>query len=88
MKDELEYCTDGISVCPDNWEFINSTGMCRAPIDYNGFCDKLMDFSSFTDEAKIDWASSCDVNGRLFRFIGKVVVSRERIVNKCKRKIG
>lgn len=53
-NNERDYSQD----CPLGWKY---TGKCEAPEDYNGGCDKVMDFGAFTINEKEEFSSSCKV---------------------------
>lgn len=62
--DLLHFCMKNYNApCPVHWRRLvqEDTLMCVADSTYNGFCELIQSFDNFTEEEKINFESSCNV---------------------------
>lgn len=63
--EKLHMCIKDYShKCPKYWKEIekNGEGFCVADSNYNGFCEIIQSFDNFTENDKINFETSCNVN--------------------------
>merc|ERR1712203_634543 len=53
-------CSRNFSGCPLDWVDFGS-GLCLAPVGYEGICSPATDFTTFSKVKKANWASRCGV---------------------------
>lgn len=62
--EKLHMCIkDYTTICPKHWKKIeiNKRVLCQAEPNYNGFCEVIQSFDTFTEEEKIKFEISCNV---------------------------
>merc|ERR1712232_1246769 len=50
-------CAKNLQGCPNDWE--DFEGLCVAPEHYDGMCSPAMDFQTWSNRQKSDWAALC-----------------------------
>ena len=50
-------CRKRYDVCPQRWT--SEADLCKAPLNYEGVCERVVDFRNMTDFHKARWASRC-----------------------------
>lgn len=62
--DQIHFCMKNYnSPCPQHWRRVVEENkiFCIADSTYNGFCEVIQSFENFTEEEKINFESSCNV---------------------------
>lgn len=64
IAEKLHMCIkDYTQTCPRHWKKIEANGrvLCQAGSNYNGFCELFQYFDNFTENDKMNFESSCNV---------------------------